>query len=372
MAAQVFPGKGQIIILAGVWAFLQVFFLLHFGMVTQLESVKYIAEAKYLLNQGHYTSGNFLFYSVEILLISLSYISHTFPWLVVLVQICVNGISIYFFYRLCFSLTGDLLRAFFVTLFFLGLFYYQLYNVYLFTESLYYSFGILYTYLLFSVKRLSAKSVLVLLLGLAFLYFSRPTGLFFIPSTIVYLVFKFYRNKAWYLLSGFLVFGIVALYFLLNFALKSGGEFDFLLPYLDERVICGVPTIQQPHAISVPVEKNSVEGLWYIITHYPALFFGLAGRRLLAFFGGVRSYFSTPHNIFIAFYLYSTYALAIYGFKKMIVRFLPQTAYLLTNIFFVALTVMLSCDEWHNRFMLAVFPFFLLLASGAFMKKTKA
>ena len=371
MVAQVFSRKRQIIILAGIWTILQVIFFLHFGMVTQLESVKYINEAKALLQSGHYTSGNFLFYSVEILLIAFSYITHTFPWLVVLIQVCINGVSIYFFYRLCCSITKNELRAFFVTLFFLGMFYYQLYNVYLFTESLYFSFGIIYTYLLFSIKDLSVKNIILLFAGMAFLYFARPTGLFFIPSTIIYLVFKFYRSKAWYILSFLLVSAVVSLYFLLNFALNSGGEFDFLLPYLDERVICGVPTIQHQHPIYVPVEKNSIEGLWYIIIHYPVLFFGLAGRRLLAFFGVVRSYFSPAHNVFIALYFYTSYALAIFGFKKMIGKCLPQTFYFVTNILFIMLTVMLSCDEWHNRFILALLPFFLLLASGSLMTKTQ-
>lgn len=363
--------RKQIIVLISGWVALQCILFFHFGIVTQFESAKYITEAKALLQTGHYTSGNFLFYSIEILLIAFSYITHTFPWLVVVVQLLANAISVVLFYKLCFGITKDYLKTFFVTLFFISLFYYQLYNVHLFTESLYFSFGIIYTYLLFSIKKVSTQNIILLLIGLSFLYFTRPTGVFFLPSTIIYLVLKFYRKKAWLILSAFFVLGIISLYFLLNFALNSGGEFDFLLPYLDERIICGVPTIQGQHSIYIPVEKNSVQGLFYIITHYPSLFFGLAGKRLLAFFGVVRSYFSISHNIFIAFYFYSTYILAIIGLKKMMSVFLPQTFYFLANIFFMMITVMLSCDEWHNRFILGLFPFFLLLASGALITKAK-
>lgn len=371
MILQHFSLRKQIIILILSWAVLQYILFFHFGIVTRFESAKYITEAKALLQTGHYTSGNFLFYSIEILLIAFSYFTHTFPWLVVAIQLLANAVSIFLFYQLCFDITKEYLKTFFVTLFFIGLFYYQLYNVHLFTESLYFSFGIIYTYLLFSVKKISSKNIVLLLAGLSFLYFTRPTGVFFIPSTIVYLVLKFYRKKAWLVLSAFFLLGILCLYFLLNFALNSGGEFNFLVPYLNETIICGVPTIQNQHNIFIPVEKNSVEGLFYISTHYPSLFFGLASKRLFVFFGVVRPYFSTFHNILIALYFYSTYVLAIAGIKKMVSLFPDRTFYFLTNILFMTITVMFSCDEWHNRFILGLFPFFLLLASGALIRKSK-
>jgi hypothetical protein len=364
--------RRQIAILITLWVVLQCFLFYRFGIVTQFESEKYIHEAKVLLQTGRYDSGNFLFYSVEILLIAFSFITHTFPWLVIIIQIFVNGISVYLFYKLSFNITKDELKSFFVTVFFLLQYYYQLYNVHLFTESLYFSFGIIYTWQLFSIKALSIKQCLLLLSGLIVLYFARPTGLFFIPSTILYLVFKFYRKRAQLILPAFFVMGILLLYFLLNFALNSGGEFDFLLPYLDERIICGVPTIVGQHRIEIPVEKNSVQGLFYIITHYPSLFFSLAAKRLLTFFGVVRSYFSLGHNIFIAIYFYATYLLIIVGFPRMVRRSLEQAIFLFANIFFMMVTVMFSCDEWHNRFILAVLPFFLLLASGALLTNKKA
>ncbi|MGZ3853173.1 MAG: hypothetical protein ACXVBX_10320 [Flavisolibacter sp.] len=364
-----FTLRKQITVLIIIWIVLQFVFLNRFGIVTGFESEKYITEAHALLQTGHYKSGNFLFYSTEILLIAFSYVTHTFPWLVVAVQMLANGISVYLFYKLSFYITKDRLKSFLATAFFLSQYYYHLYNVHLFTESLYFSFGIIYTWLLFSVNKLSVKNIVLLVLGLVVLYFTRPTGLFFIPSTIFFIVFKFYRRNAKLILSGLFVMALGLLYFLLNFALNSGGEFDFLLPYLDERVICGVATISGRHSLHVPVEKNSVEGLFYIITHYPGLFFSLAGRRLLTFFGVVRPFFSIVHNIFVAAYFYTAYILAAVGFKKMVSTFLPQTIYLLSNIFFVTITVMLSCDEWHNRFILAVLPFFLLLASGALINK---
>ncbi len=210
------------------------------------------------------------FYSIRLkfLIIAFSKITGTFPWLVVLIQMSVNAVSIVLFYKLALSMTKSHFRSFIVTFLFIAMFYYQLYNVHLFTESLYFSFGIIYTYLLFSIPNLSVKNILLLVFGLSVLYFTRPTGLFFIPSTIVFILFKFYRKKALLLLSIFITSGIILLYFLLNFALKSGGEFDFLLPFSHEIIICGVPTIQGQNNIRVPLEKNSVEGL--MVYYYPS------------------------------------------------------------------------------------------------------
>lgn len=363
--------RNQWFVLAMSWTVFQVIFFFHFGIVTGFESEKYIVQADSLLTKGNYTSGNFLFYSTEILLIATAKITHTFPWLVVVFQLLCNLLSVYLFYKLIFFFTKKETTSFLFTLVFQCLFYYHLYNVHLFTESLFFSFGIIYTYLLFSVQRISLKTILMLVTGLSLVYFTRPTGVFFIPSTILYLTFKFYRKKAWVILGFFFVLGIVVLYLLLNFALNSGGEFDFLLPYLDEIIICGVPTIQNQHKIYIPVEKNSVDGLFYIVTHYPSLFFQLASKRLHMFFGLVRPYYSLAHNLLIALYFYGSYLLGIIGLRKMLKSFLPHTCFFLSNIFFVMITVMLSCDEWHNRFILALFPFFLLLASGPFITKTK-
>jgi hypothetical protein len=200
-------------------------------------------------------------------------------------------------------------------------------------------------------------------LGISLIYFTRPTGVFFIPATIVYLIFRFYHKSAFLLLSGFGLLGLILLYFMINYALNSGGEFDFLLPYLDERIICGVPTIQGSHSIVVPVEKDSIEGLWYIITNHTSLFLKLSVKRFLTFWGVIRPFYSLPHNIFIAVYFFSVYALIIYKFKTLVNYFRAETAFFLCLTALVMVTVILSCDEWHNRFIFALLPFFLLMAS---------
>lgn len=358
-------------VLAITWLAVNLLLYTRFGIVTGFESAKYVEQADLLIAQGNYASGNFIFYSVPIFLIALSKVSGTFPWLVVLLQLVVNAVSVFCFYRLALQLTRSHVASFVATFLLVTMIYYQLYNVYLFTESLYFSFSILYTWLLFRIRKRSAANLALLFCSLALLYFTRPTGVFFVPATILFLVFRFYRRKAWTITAVIAIASVFLLYLLINLALPSGGEFDFLLPYLDERVICGVPTIEQKHAITVPGEKNSVEGLWYVITHHTDLFVRLGARRLAAFFGVVRSHYSFWHNLYVVFYFWPLYLLIILGSIKLTRHFLPETLYLFANIFFIAVTVMLSCDEWHNRFILALLPFFLLLGFTALLAKAK-
>ncbi len=327
-------------LISSCWIALQFYFFFRFGIETNLEAAKYIEQANLLLQTGYYSSGNFLFYSTEILLIALSKKLHAGYWMVVAVQLLFNAISIYCFYRLVIHLKNNKRLAFIFTVIFLSMIYYHLYNVYLFTESLYFSFSLIYTCFLFRIKNLSLKNIAIIVLALIILYFTRPVGLFFFPATIVFIILKFFRKNT---LPLFLFIGAIAaitLYFLINYSLNSGGELDFLLPYLKEHIICGVPTLAQAHTIQIPVEKDSIEGFWFIISNYWDLFIRLSLKRLFAFFGIVRSYYSLAHNLFIATYFYTLYVLILFGIRKLFRDFLPEAIFLVLGIVFTSVTVM--------------------------------
>lgn len=363
--------KMQFFIVAGVWLLLQVLLIKQFGLVTNFEASKYLEQANVLLANGAYTTNNFIFYSTEILLIAFCLKLGISLWFVALVQLLLNALSLMVFFRMVERLTNNNLVAFVATLLLAGMYYYQLYNVHLFTESLFFSFTIFFTSYLFLCNRLKIKSVLFITLGILLLTLTRPTGLLFLPATVFFIIFRFSRKKALPIFLVTILGGLTVFYFLLNAALGSGGEFDFLLPYTEEHIICGVPTALKPNIISLPVEKNSVEGLWHIIIDNGSLFFRLAKDRFLAFWGVQRSYFSFGHNLFVAIYFYTLYIFIFVGLRKMIRYLLPQTVFLVTYIFLVTCTVLLSCDEWHNRFLYSILPLLLLLATGVFIKKPR-
>jgi hypothetical protein len=359
--------KLQAFVLTVTWILVQFFLLRHFGIVTGYEAKKYIVEADIFLQHGTYSTPNFLFYSTEILLIAGCKTLGLGFGGVVVVQLVANAASTVFFYRLIRQLTSKANVAFFFTLALIGMFYYQLYNVHLFTESLYFSVSIMFFYRLCRIRHLRLSTYVEIVAFLLLLYFTRPVGLFFVPAVFVFLVLKFYRKKAALLFSVAGAVLLLCFVILLNFGMSSGGEFNFLLPYVEGQVICGVPSPNR-NAISVPVEQNSVQGLFYLVTHYSGLFFTLFFQRLVAFFGVIRPFYSLQHNLFVALFFYPCYLLAVIGIRRNFATKKAELTALLLLVFFSALTAGLSCDEWHNRFIYAVLPLIMIIASLAFAK----
>jgi 4-amino-4-deoxy-L-arabinose transferase-like glycosyltransferase len=359
------PPRFHFAVLSGLWLLMQVFCYRQFGIVTDFEAAKYIEQAHTLLQTGMYSSSNFIFYSTQILLLAAC-IKYNFSFVViVLAQIFFSGLSVLCFYRLATLLSNPNI-AFFSTAFFLIFFYYHLYNVYLFTESLFFSYSIFYTYFLFTHFQLKFRHILILFLSLTVLYLTRPTGLFFLPATLLFILLKFFSKVRKAVIASVIVTACVLFYFLLNLALGSGGEYNFLLPYLQEMVICGVPTITTAHDIHIPLEKNSIGGLVYFTTHNFNLFFQLALKRLVAFLGIYRPYYSILHNVFAQLYFYLIYFVILIRIQHVIKQNKPEIWFLSALICLTTLTVMISCDEWHNRFILAILPFFLLVAVSTF------
>lgn len=357
-----FSKKNQFIFLALIWLGMQLFFIYQNGIITNLEAAKYINEAHHFLNVGGYSTGNYLFYSTQILLIAFCLKFGIGFWLVVLLQILLNGISVWCFYNIVSRVASRPWLPMVGTLYFLLFFYYQVFNTFLFTESLFFSLSVIYTYALFSTTRLSAKAIGGILILLGLLYFTRPTGIFFIPATFIFITIKFFRKVATRIIILSFLSLMIAFLFLLNYSIGSGGELDFLLPYIHENIICGVPSVALPNHFSIPLEKNSIQGLFYFITHYPGLFAVLALKRMMAFFGLFRSYFSLWHNIILSAFFYLLYAVVLWNLKWLFKKYLAESSFLFTNILLLTITVMLSCDEWGNRFMLSLFPLFLILA----------
>lgn len=359
----------SILFIGFIWVFQNLFSFLQYGIESSYEATKYIEQANHLIATGQYTSKNFIFYSVQIILIATSIKLKSGFILVIAIQLLLNAISTYLLFCIIHEKSKSRLLATTGTIFFLLMHYYHLYNFYLFTESIFFSLSIIYTYFLFSLRHLNFKKGIGITLFLALLYLTRPVGIFFIPATLAFLLIKFRLcNLINIILLATVLFSIL-FYKLLNFSLSSGGGLDFLLPYSNEMVICGVATIETENSIHIPVEKNSIKGLLYITTHHLDLFIKLSTKRFIAFFGLVRPYYSTLHNIYIAIYFYTMYLLILAGITSTIKKYKPEVIFIGILIFCITITVMLSCDEWHNRFIFGLLPFFIILSTFSLSKQ---
>ena len=355
------PGHVPEIVLFFIWIFVQGMVFYQFGVVTDFEAKKYINEAGNLLKNGAVSSPNFWLYSIQIFLIAVATKLKAGFLSVVIFQLAFNALATYTFFRFI-SGISDRMTASILTLFFICNYPLQTLNTSLQTESLFYSFTLLFSCYLLHLKELTLKNSVFILLFIILISFTRPTGLFFIPATVLYIVFRFFPHFS--ILSKLFIIAISCIGFLyfLNIAIGSGGEFDFMLPFRDENIICGVPSIPYDKDIKISSNPNSLYGLLYYVTHNFDQFVRLAWLRSKAFFGLFRSYYSFGHNLYLGFYFLPFYFLLVLSVRYWIKRNKYLLLYCLSLILITWGSVILTCDDWHNRFYLSIVPYIYILS----------
>src|SRR5690606_17693999 len=147
------------IILAACWVIVQVALLRHYGIFAELESLKYIGQAEYLIEHGTVTTSNFWLYSTQIFLIAASKLMGTGLASVVIVQLVFNALATRALYKLSTELSNQV-TGLVVGLIFVCTVPMQVYNFFLQTESLFFSFTILFSCYLLRLRRLTAISVI--------------------------------------------------------------------------------------------------------------------------------------------------------------------------------------------------------------------
>ena len=239
---------------------------------------------------------------------------------------------------------------------------YQQYNVYLQTESIFYSLILILTYNILTWENHDRRKLLPILLLLVILCFTRPTGLLFIPPVFLYIFLSFLKGLSPIKKVGLVAAAAFIFFLFLDKAMGSGGELDFMLPFRDESIICGVPRAAGFRPIETAANGNSLYGLLYYITHNFSQFARLAALKTMAFFGLYRDYYSTRHNIYLVIFFYSLHLLALAAIPWWLKYHFNKCCYFLSAILLVWMTVMLSCDDWHNRFYLSISPFVIILS----------
>jgi hypothetical protein len=152
--------------------------------------------------------------------------------------------------------------------------------------------------------------------------------------------------------------------------LQAGGSLDFMLPFKKENIICGVNTANTAE-IRTFEKGNSLQGIAYYIFNNGRQFLKLAKLKTLSFFGMLRTYYSLFHNVFLVLFFYPFYILSFIGAWKKIQQKDKRIIYIIAIILLYWLTTLLTCDDWHNRFILTVSPFLFLLGFAAFSKQKR-
>lgn len=349
------------------WIIVQGVQLWQNGIVTGLEAEKYITEANYLLRFGKMSSNNYYLYSTQVFLIAAAIKWKTGFAIIVVVQFLLNIFATIMFYKLAVSFLKRPGVAVLATFFFIINVPYQVYNSFLFTESIFYSLTIIYSSYLLLLKKLTAKNFVFILLFSMLLAITRPTGILFFGAAAFYIFFRF-LNHINVLYKILIIASAATLFFVsLNAMLQTGGSLDFMLPFKRENIICGVNTVANVEINSFE-KGNSLQGIFYYIYNNHQQFLRLAKLKTFSFFGMLRSYYSFLHNVFLVIFFYPFYVLSLAGIWKKIKQEDRAIIFLILIILLYWLTTLLTCDDWHNRFVLTVSPFLFLLGFAAFSK----
>lgn len=359
----------HVIIIIIVWSLVQLFLFDKYGIFTELEAAKYIGEANTLLATGSVSSANFWFYSTQIFLIALSKKLHLTLYFVYGVQLLLSLFATITFFKFL-KQKSDSKTSTILTCFLLLNLPLQTFNSFLQTESIFYSLTLIYSCYLLDLDKVRCKKRLLLILLLVIIVFTRPTGLLFLPASLVFVIFKFINTTKRLLVILVSTVSIFLFTIILNIALKSGGQLNFMLPFREEHIICGVPGVIEPIKIDALQNGNSLEGLFYYITHNFSQFTRLALEKTKYFFSPSRNYYSKSHNLYLLIYFYSMYAFAFFSVRLLFFRNKSLLAYILTIFITFWISVVLTCDDWHNRFILSISPYFIMLSFPLVSKMT--
>lgn len=344
-----------------VFLIVQLVLYFQIGVFTGLEAEKYVGEGKLLYEAGKISEPKYFFYLPVILLVYLCLFLGISFKLIVIVQVILSWIAIRCFFRTG-QKTGNLKIAFISTILLILFFPIQAWNFYLYSDSIFISLSIIYVYILCSNNSNNYKSLTLIILWLTVLIFSRPNGMLLIPPTIVYLLLRT-QSKKQLLLSSFVSLTLIALlYYLLFFAFTGGGDLNAMKPFIEEHVICFVPLNPGGASLDIVKTSNPVNDLFYYITHNPSHFFGLMGKKLLSFFNLTRPYYSSLHNIYLFVLIIPIYILSIPGIYIIKKRARDFAIFIIALIVLYPLAISFQCDDWHSRFTMVVFPYFILLS----------
>jgi hypothetical protein len=358
----------NLLILFTLWFIVQAFLLFTFGIKTDGEAEAIIANANFFISNGHVSSPRVYLYFTESFLVFIKIkfgLANTF---IVLIHLMLNLAALFSMYRFIESFYASKKNALLGCVLLLICYPYQLHNTYISTESIFFSLSCIYTFYLLQVKKYTITNTAIIFLLLISLCITRPSGLFFVAATFVYLSLRLtLKVNLFVKISALSILAVIGL-LVVNYFTSSGNGYDFIIPFKEEHIICGITTLPGITEGKMANENSLLLFVNYL-GHHPQQFLRLALLKSKAFFGLSRPYFSLGHNLFLIFYFYSLYFLGIAAVIKHRKLLMRRLLFFYTVIIIYWLSVVFTCDDWGNRFFITLTPFFIIMGLGLVLNK---
>jgi hypothetical protein len=350
--------KNQLLIITGCWCIVQFILYSKLGVRPILESHKYIEAAKHLLNTGELPGVRYLFYLSTTLIIAASLSIGTGFGGVVILQLFINLFATLFYFSSLNKIQKNSYSAFITTLLLIFCIPSQIWNFYLYTESIFFSCTLLFFASCIRYNAISIQTALIQFFFLLLAIISRPLGILLLPCWILYIISKSNKRYRHVLLFALLIASVLFAT-VCNLILGNINDWEILKPAEYNNLICELPTSARMNLDHLKHQLPLNQLLSYLY-YYPDEFLKVAVQRWKLFFLQTRDYYSFNHNLFrlaLDAILYVPIILNIICFAKGICKKIIVLPVVIIFFFFVAIG--LQCDDYHNRFHNAIIPVFL-------------
>lgn len=345
------------------WLISTFVYLCFFGIVTTQEAGKYIEEANHFINYGNFSAPRFWFYSITIFILAFS-IKIKIGFIgAFIIQALINLFAYLLFHKALQKLFQQSFAPVFITIYLLIFWPFQSWVVYLYTESVFFSAVMILFSVLVLYKPDNIKNISLIILALLFVTISRPLGILFVLSVCIYLFYC--AHKKWkIILACGLAIVIATGYFATNIIFATIKDWSITQAFEQESIICDLPSAGPYTKLDLANYGSPVYHLYYYVTHNFSHFLHFAGAKLQYFFLMKRDYYSPAHNYFLLINAITIYLLAFTGlFIKRLKINKGIILFMAGSILLFAITIIFQCDDYNNRFILPLFPFFLIMAA---------
>ncbi len=333
-----------------------------FGLFTRLEAEKYIYEADYFIRYGSMSASRYWFYAVTIFIIAFATKIKIGLVGAFVIQACLNLFAYLFFYKALKTIFHNI-TAILIILYLIAFLPYQSWVVFLYTESVFYSSILLLLSVLILYKPDNIRNVAIISIALLLTIISRPLGILFTISTYLYLFYS--ANKKWKIIlfcSSIVL--VTAFYIIVNTIFSSIEDWTITKPFEEENIICDLPSTIHTTTLYLDKTAGPIYQLLYYICHNFGHFIHYAWIKLCYFFLMKRDYYSNRHNAYLLINILPMYVFAFGSLFVKNIKFREEiSVFLISSILLYTLTIVLQCDDYHNRFVLSIYPFFVILAA---------
>jgi hypothetical protein len=349
-------GRKGWILLFSVWAAVQLFWLLFYGIYTQEEAQVYIGIANEIADGNYSQSIHYWLYAGYIAPLAI------LSWLGLPVQIMygvqlILGLLAMWCFVKILCATGVRKSAILLG----GILFatsplFHSWNTYLYTDGFWGNAVVILIYLIQRNSRGTQSQFLFLFAMLIVGCFTRPVGFLMVPIVILHLRNTNAPKSRWLMLTGWLIL----FSFFVSYALQNGTDFFYPKHNLELNIICGLPSDLKKY------ETRAFEPGMSIPTYFfsnPELTARLFVSRLAKSLWMTREYFSAAHNMMNGLACFIYYLLAIPGILYVIVKKLRFWYYIISGLVIWLIPNIVFCADWHNRFMVPFIPFLLIMAT---------